>query len=55
MASTLPRGRRRVETVVNRARALAAEEVVPQIVTGPLDLVGAGGPDQDATIVCLDL
>jgi hypothetical protein len=49
------RGRRRVETVVNRSRALAAEEVVRQVITDLLDLAGADGPDQDATIVCLDL
>ncbi|PRY12050.1 SpoIIE family protein phosphatase [Kineococcus rhizosphaerae] len=49
------RGRRRVETVVNRSRALAAEEVVRQVITDLLDLAGADGPDRDATIVCLDL
>jgi DNA-binding MarR family transcriptional regulator len=49
------RGRRRVETVVNRSRALGTEEVVRQVITDLLDLAGPDGPDQDATIVCLDL
>jgi len=50
-----PRGRRRVETVVNRSRGLAAAEVVRQVITDLLDLAGADGPEEDATIVCLDL
>jgi DNA-binding MarR family transcriptional regulator len=49
------RGRRRVDTVVNRSRGLSAGEVVRQVITDLLDLSGADGPEEDATIVCLDL
>ncbi|MEZ0493080.1 SpoIIE family protein phosphatase [Kineococcus sp. TBRC 1896] len=48
-------GRRRVETVANRLRDLSADEVVRQVITDLLETAGPDGPDEDATVVCLDL
>ncbi|MEZ0163563.1 SpoIIE family protein phosphatase [Kineococcus sp. LSe6-4] len=49
------RGRRRVETVANRLRDLGADEVVRQVITDLIEAAGPDGPDEDATVVCLDL